>query len=71
MKAYEDALNATSRKRAPWYAIPADNKPYMQECVADIIVRTLESLELRYPAVAPADQRKLEDLRRVLGQITS
>jgi len=71
MKAYEDALNATSRKRAPWYAIPADNKPYMQECVADIIVRTLESLELRYPVVAPADQRKLEDLRRVLRKSTS
>lgn len=26
MQAYEEALNATSRPWAPWYAIPADNK---------------------------------------------
>ncbi|MDH3862274.1 MAG: polyphosphate kinase 2 family protein, partial [Gammaproteobacteria bacterium] len=35
MRAYEDALNATSRPWAPWYAIPADDKPYMRARVAD------------------------------------
>ncbi|MDH3297403.1 MAG: polyphosphate kinase 2 family protein [Gemmatimonadota bacterium] len=49
MAAYEDALNATSRPWAPWYAIPADNKPFMRMAVADIIARNLEGLGLSYP----------------------
>ena len=50
MHAYEEALNATSRPWAPWYAIPADDKPYMRARVADIIIGTLKSIGLRYPA---------------------
>lgn len=38
MRAYEEALNATSRSWAPWYAIPADDKPYMRMKVAEIVV---------------------------------
>jgi PPK2 family polyphosphate:nucleotide phosphotransferase len=49
MHAYEEALNGTSRPWAPWYAIPADRKPYMRAAIAEIIVRTLSSLDLRYP----------------------
>jgi len=68
MKAYEDALNATSRTWAPWYAIPADNKPYMRESVAEIVVRALESLNLDYPVIAPVERQKLGDLRKQLEQ---
>lgn len=49
MNAYQAALNATSRPWAPWYAIPADDKPYMRARVADIIIDTLKSIGLRYP----------------------
>jgi PPK2 family polyphosphate:nucleotide phosphotransferase len=49
MRAYEDALNATSRPYAPWYAIPADDKKFMRAAVADIIVRTLEAIDPQYP----------------------
>lgn len=49
MHAYEEALNATSRPWAPWYAIPADSKPYMRAAIAEIIVRSLSSLGLTYP----------------------
>jgi PPK2 family polyphosphate:nucleotide phosphotransferase len=66
MKAYEEALNETSRPWAPWYAIPADDKPFMRVAVADIIVRTLESLELRYPKPAKADRDKFERIRKQL-----
>ena len=61
MAAYEDALNATSRSWAPWYAIPADDKPYMRATVADIIVRSLESLDLSYPTVSAAERAELQD----------
>ena len=49
MQAYEEMLNATSTEFAPWYAIPADNKPWMRAQVARIIVDTLKSLDLAYP----------------------
>lgn len=49
MAAYQDIFNETSREGAPWYAIPADNKPYMRLCVAQIIAEKLASLPLEYP----------------------
>ena len=49
MNAYQDIFNETSRENAPWYAIPADNKPYMRLCVAQIIAQKLASLPLEYP----------------------
>jgi len=36
MAAYEATINATSRSWAPWYVIPADDKPFMRMCVAEI-----------------------------------
>lgn len=51
MNAYEEALNQTSRPWAPWYAIPADNKPYARATVARIIRSTLQNLGLHWPTV--------------------
>jgi polyphosphate kinase 2 (PPK2 family) len=56
MHAYEEALNATSRPWAPWYAIPADSKPYMQARVAEIIINSLEGIGLRYPEPTEEDR---------------
>ncbi len=63
MNAYEHALNATSRGHAPWYAIPADNKPYARACVAEIVVATLKSLPLRFPTPSEEDRREMLQLR--------
>jgi PPK2 family polyphosphate:nucleotide phosphotransferase len=60
-KAFEECINATSSKVAPWYVIPADNKWYMRTAVSDIIVRTLKSLPIRYPKV---NQAKLDELKK-------
>ena len=60
MNAYEQALRATSRPWAPWYAIPADHKPYMRRVVADIVARTLKRLDIHFPEVS--DERKAEML---------
>jgi PPK2 family polyphosphate:nucleotide phosphotransferase len=64
MRAYEEALNATSRPWAPWYAIPADDKPFMRAAVADIVVRTLAALDLAYPTVSDEERAEL----RALGE---
>lgn len=68
MRAYEDALNATSRCWAPWYAIPADDKSYMQLCVAEIIVDSLKSLGLTYPTVGLNERAKLAEMRKLLKE---
>ena len=44
MQAYQDALRGTSREWAPWYAVPADDKPYMRMIVAELVVQTLRKL---------------------------
>lgn len=38
---YEDALNRTSKEHAPWYAIPADDKPTARYIVAKTLFDTL------------------------------
>jgi len=68
MAAYEDALNATSRPWAPWYAIPADDKPFMRACVAEIIVKTLETLNLHYPVVGEEEKAKLSVMEKILRE---
>lgn len=66
MDAYQDALNETSRPWAPWYAIPADNKPYMRLRVAEILVDTLRSLPINYPTLGDDELSKLADARDAL-----
>ena len=66
MRAYEYALNATSRPWAPWYAIPADDKPYMRARVADIIIDALQSIGLRYPKPSAEDRAEFDAARQEL-----
>ena len=66
MSAYEAALAATSRPWAPWYAIPADNKYYMRLAVAEIVVESLKSLKLEYPAVGTVERARFTEMRRIL-----
>jgi PPK2 family polyphosphate:nucleotide phosphotransferase len=66
MIAYQDALNATSRPWAPWYAIPADNKPYMRARVADIIIDAMKSIGLCYPVPSDGDRAEFAAAREEL-----
>ncbi len=68
MHAYEAALNGTSKPWAPWYAIPADDKPYMRARVAEIIVDALEGIGLQYPEVSEADRAKFDEARAELDR---
>jgi PPK2 family polyphosphate:nucleotide phosphotransferase len=49
MKAYEEALSATSTKAAPWHVVPANAKWFRNYVVARTIVDRLESLKMKYP----------------------
>ena len=58
--AYEDMIQNTATKHAPWYVVPADNKWFTRLVISSVIVDTLESLNLAYPKV---DEAKLKELR--------
>ena len=60
MAAYEALLNETSRPHAPWFAIPADDKPFMRLAVARIVRDTLQAIPLRWPE-KDADELALFD----------
>lgn len=49
MKAYEDAISATSTDYAPWHVIPANNKLARNLTISALLIETLESLDMRYP----------------------
>jgi PPK2 family polyphosphate:nucleotide phosphotransferase len=51
--AYRDAIAKCSTKRAPWYVIPSDHKWFRNFAVGEIIIRTLDSLHMRYPDALP------------------
>lgn len=64
--AYEAALNGTSRSWAPWYAIPADDKPYMRCEVARILVETLKSVDPKFPDLDDEETARLVKIRALL-----
>jgi len=59
-KCYEDAINNTSTESAPWYVVPADKKWYARLVVSEVIIQTLEKLNLSYPEVS---EKQIEDLK--------
>ena len=69
-KAYGEALSATSTKKAPWYVIPADRKPFARAVVAEIIVAAINDLKLEYPKVSAEQMEKLVAARNILEKKT-
>ena len=66
MAAYQEMLGATSTDHAPWYVIPADHKGIAHALIADVIVKTLDALDLAYPRLGPKQRRDLAQARRQL-----
>jgi PPK2 family polyphosphate:nucleotide phosphotransferase len=66
MRAYEDAITATSTEWAPWYSVPADHKWFTRLVVAQVVVDTLEKLGLEYPKVDAARKKEIAEAGRAL-----
>ena len=66
MAAYQDMIRATSREHAPWYVIPADNKPFARLMVAAALIETLEGLNLHYPRVTGSALAEMQQVRTAL-----
>ncbi|MEN0068620.1 MAG: PPK2 family polyphosphate kinase [Myxococcota bacterium] len=61
--AYQAALAATSRPEAPWYVVPADDKPFARLQVAQTVVEVLRHLKPRFPTVDEARRAELDGFR--------
>jgi hypothetical protein len=59
MEAYEEMIQETATKDAPWYVVPADNKWFTRVVVGAAVIETLDSLDLAYPK---EDEGKLKEL---------
>jgi len=51
-EAYEDMLNATSHPAARWHLIPADRNWYRDHLVANVVVRAMAGLRMKWPKMA-------------------
>ena len=66
MSAYESCLAATSTDRAPWYIVPADDKPNAQLIISEITLDVLRGLKMSYPK---ADAKRRGELRRIRAHL--
>jgi PPK2 family polyphosphate:nucleotide phosphotransferase len=65
-EAFEDAIDNTATRWAPWYVIPADNKWIMRAIVSMIVTEAITSLKLSTPEVSSEKKQLLEEARREL-----
>jgi PPK2 family polyphosphate:nucleotide phosphotransferase len=68
MRAYEECLSATGSAEAPWYIVPADDKPNARLIVSRIVIEALKSLKLSYPGVSRARRAELRSIRKQLAR---
>jgi PPK2 family polyphosphate:nucleotide phosphotransferase len=52
MQAYEDVLNRTSTKAAPWFIVPANHKWYRDLVISWVLIERLEALKMKFPEPA-------------------
>ena len=62
-EAYEEMIQNTATKHAPWYVVPADNKWYTQLIVASAVIAALEELELSFPEADKEKKKELDTVR--------
>jgi len=66
MTAFEECLGATSTSDVPWYIVPADDKENARLIVSQIILDTLEGLNMAYPETTAARRGELQAIRKQL-----
>lgn len=66
MTAYEDAISKTSKENAPWFVIPADDKWFARVAAIQIIIDTLEKMDLKYPKLSEKEATGLADAKKEL-----
>ena len=68
MTAFEECISATSTNDVPWYVVPADDKNNARLIVSQIVVDTLDGLNMSYPKTTPERHQELESIRQELKE---
>jgi PPK2 family polyphosphate:nucleotide phosphotransferase len=66
MQAYEEMIQNTSSKHAPWHVVPADHKWFTRLVVAEAIIDVLEGLDLAFPELDAQEKKELKKARKAL-----
>ena len=64
---YEDLLKRTSTYYAPWYVVPADDKPTARYIVAKTISEELKKYGFKEPTLAQEDLDKIDEFKAQLN----
>lgn len=67
MFCYQEVLNKTSTKNAPWFVIPADDKPTARLLVADIILNEMKKYNFKEPTLSKKDVDQLDKFKAQLN----
>ena len=62
-KAFSDVLFNTSTPWAPWYVIPADDKPFARVAAAGVLAHTLIQIDPRFPTVSTEGRDALQAVK--------
>ncbi len=68
LEVYEKAINHTATGEAPWYIIPADRKWYMRYLVSEIILNTMQKLDISYPVLSLESQKEPAEIKSELNK---
>jgi len=60
-KYYEEVIANTGTQNAPWYVIPSDKKWFSRLAISEIMLKTLEKLNLEYPKL---NKDQIENLQK-------
>jgi len=64
---YEDLLNRTSTEQAPWFIVPADDKPTVRLLVAETILQTLQQhKDIQEPELDDETKNRLVEFKAEL-----
>jgi PPK2 family polyphosphate:nucleotide phosphotransferase len=65
-EAYQETIQNTATKNAPWYVVPADNKWFTRVVAALAVVTELNELNLAFPDVGKSKRKELGKVRESL-----
>jgi PPK2 family polyphosphate:nucleotide phosphotransferase len=66
LAAYEDMIQHTATRYAPWCVVPADHKWFTRLVVVESIIDALDGLDLAFPVVPPEQRKAMKAAKAVL-----
>jgi PPK2 family polyphosphate:nucleotide phosphotransferase len=64
---YQDLLNRTSKENAPWFVVPADDKPTARLILAEILLEELKKYNFKEPTLPLKIQAQVADFKAQLN----